>query len=598
MLGGRWEKAGHFVTDMRPPINFDDQPRPHACDLHSWEPIGYALRAHEVLGDRRYLDLATDYVFDWLNRYWRPVSGNSAAEHLDQLIADSSTFAWYDMAVGRRIFRLAYLLDVLARDPAIEETTVKTLWRALQFHHAVLHREHFFRAHSNHGIHQALGQLAAARRFFHMPESAPQYALARDRLLQLLDAHFTPDGAHKEHSPGYHYGLMVSFVGAAASGLLTEAALKDRVRAMEEVLSWMIMPNGVIVPIGDTDPKDMVRSIPFVSQITSEALRYQMTAGVLGTPPANGVKEMRAAGYAFARFAADGPEHQSSSYLAQIAGHHSATHKHADHLSFVWHDRGRDILVDPGRYAYAGKTETGSNLFEQGFWYSDPKRVYVESTRAHNCVEIDGRSYRRRRVRPFGSALRHASEQDGLAVTDCEMVIERRIRHKRVVAMAPGHWLLVLDWLHDRTERHDFRQWFQFAPDWALRLEGNLLRGQIPGSDIVPAASLVLADLLDNGRILAPVRGQQAPDLQGWISDAPYSLVPTGSAAVAEMQTKMGRFATLIVLESDVFVDRRATQFNVTLRKGKAVWQDSRGRHEIHIAPNKSGAISVHHITR
>ncbi|WP_306030096.1 heparinase II/III family protein [Stappia sp. MMSF_3263] len=598
MLGGRWEKAGHFITDMRPPINFDDQQRPHACDLHAWEPVGYALRAHKVFGDLRYLNLATNFVFDWLNRYWRPISGDTAAEHLDRLIADSSTFAWYDMAVGRRIFRLAYLLDVLARDPASEEATIETLWRALQFHHAVLSREHFFRAHSNHGIHQALGQLAAARRFFHMPESASQYALARERLLQLLDEHFTSDGAHKEHSPGYHYGLMVSFVGAAASGLLTEAALKDRVLAMEEVLSWMIMPNGVIVPIGDTDPKAMVRSIPFVSQFASEGLQHQMSGGVLGTPPANGVKEMKASGYAFARFAHGAPEAQNSSYLAQIAGHHSATHKHADHLAFVWYDRGREILIDPGRYAYAGRTEPRSDLFKQGFWYSDPERIYVESTRAHNCVEIDGYSYRRKRVRPFGSALLHASEQDGLTITDCEMVVERRIRHRRVLVMAPGHWLMVLDWLHDRTAPHDFRQWFQFAPDWNLHLEGNLLRGQAPESCTKPGASLVLADLLGTGRILPPVRGQQEPELQGWTSDAPYSLVPSGSVAVAAEPTMMGRFATLIVLESDVTIDRQATRFNATMRNGKAEWYDSRGRHTLNVIPDKSGSVSVHHVTR
>jgi len=72
------------------------------------------------------------------------------------------------------------------------------------------------------------------------------------------------------------------------------------------------------------------------------------------------------------------------------AGFHSATHKQADDLTFVWHESGRPFIVDAGRY---------------GYYYDEPGRRYCESTRAHNTVEIDGRSTSMRPSDAFGSAL-------------------------------------------------------------------------------------------------------------------------------------------------------------------------------------------------
>ncbi len=171
-------------------------------------------------------------------------------------------------------------------------------------------------------------------------------------------------------------------------------------------------------------------------------------------------------GYVFAR--SDYPETPGAPwwYFAQTASFHSRVHKHADDLSFVWSDRGLPILVDPARFAYSGKTERGSDLAKQGFWYADPKRIYVESTRAHNTVEIDGRSYNRTRT-PYSSALRYAGEQDGLIVTECHHRPAGTVLHIRLLTLAPGRFLLVVDWLFDRSgTAHDFRQHVHFHPDW------------------------------------------------------------------------------------------------------------------------------------
>lgn len=50
---------------------------------------------------------------------------------------------------------------------------------------------------------------------------------------------------------------------------------------------------------------------------------------------------------------------------------------------------GVDIIQEPGRYGYEGRTASDSELRKLGFYYSHPARIYVESPHAHNTLEID-----------------------------------------------------------------------------------------------------------------------------------------------------------------------------------------------------------------
>src|SRR5690606_3966707 len=119
-------------------------------------------------------------------------------------------------------------------------------------------------------------------------------------------------------------------------------------------LHWMMGPDKSLVTFGDTD---------YRQEQTFESKRPQ------------GLKSFTEAGYVFARRKNAGDPSQDS-YFAQMAAFHSRTHKHADHLTFVWNDLGKRILIDPGRYGYGPKTTLGDDLSNQGFYYSDPNRRY------------------------------------------------------------------------------------------------------------------------------------------------------------------------------------------------------------------------------
>src|SRR5690606_36627320 len=113
-------------------------------------------------------------------------------------LASSDTQAWYDMSVGLRMHRLAYLADVAARDDAWSDADLGRLFAAIDFHHRLLSEDRLCQAHNNHGVLQALGQLAAAVRLPEGPVAPDARTLASERLAACLAEHFFDRGPHKE----------------------------------------------------------------------------------------------------------------------------------------------------------------------------------------------------------------------------------------------------------------------------------------------------------------------------------------------------------------------------------------------------------------
>lgn len=573
-LAAGYGRDGFTIPSVFPPLDWSAHNRSFSYHLHAWDAIADLLIAFSLWGERRFMDASLAHIRAWIDLFQVPVLQRHSAEELDALVTPRMPVEWYDMAVGRRAYRIAFVLDFLAREPDSSDAELELLWRSLRFHLKLLGREHFFRKHTNHGLYQALGHLAAARRLIGLAGMTEELEIARRRLIVVLDTHFASDGTHKEHSPGYHYMLLGTIMNARRAGLLEGEEIERRLNAAQEAMSWMAKPDLCLATFGDTDPRYLERGEEIASLYENPVMRYIVSAGLIGSPPPLGVKAFSEGGYAFARLHAPnaaGPEPWRTSYLGQLACFHSRVHKHADHLSFVWYDREQDILIDPARYAYAGRTEPGSELFEDGFWYADPKRIYVETTRAHNCVEIDGRSYRRKGVRPFGSALRGASEQDGLAVTDCQAAYFRTITHWRGLILAPGEFLIVLDHLNDRLDvAHDWRQWFQLAPQWrvAANANGLLARSALASEK----QSLRITSMMPEAVVEHAVRGQKKPVLQGWMSDGPYRLVPCTSVCF-HRKGRSASFATLFSFGAAPAIHETATRFNVTMTAGSLRWR-------------------------
>ena len=289
----------------------------------------------------------------------------------------------------------------------------------------------------------------------------------------------------------------------------------------------------------------------------------------------------------------DAESFDRASYLAQQAAFHSRTHKQADDLSFIWYDRGAEILIDAGRYGYLGKTEPGSDLWNKGFWYSDPKRIYVESTRSHNTVEIDGMSFNRRDTPPYGSAIQRWGEtEDGLLFVETHATQFETIGHTRLLVFDPGNWLLVYDWLSDEAEEnHDYRQWFHFAPDLTIESQNGELR--VSGEPL--DTNLTVLSLLPVPVSSEPVFGQENPDLLGWWSEKGGAFEPTTSVNFSVLGAKSAAFATLFSFSDAATPDLDYQRIDASGRAAKLKWTTPDATHTLSINRPPEGSVIIGH---
>ena len=585
LIESGWTFRGRPTFRLEPPVDWEHAAsvdRSWNFDLNAWRPLDSILAEHTRSSQSRYLSFALALASDWIaeNPY-------SSAE----TESDAEDFGWYDMAVGLRVYRLAYMLDAACRDASVPAARIRQLWGSLLDHFDYLSDDDNILFHNNHGLYQVSGQFAAATRLSgFMPIS--QFRLqAVSRLERIIDRQFSSEGVHLEHSPGYHRRVMRVLAGIVPLGLLTDfPSLAARMERFEEALAWMILPNRRLANLGDTDYRDLSKGKVAVTQ--SPLLDYALSGGLRGSAASQRIRVFPESGLAVLR--SEWPDAESfdqASYLAQQAGFHSRTHKQADDLSFIWYDRGSEILIDAGSYGFLGRTEPGSDLWNEGFWYSDPKRIYVESTRSHNTVEIDGMSFNRKDSPPYGSAIQRWGETgDGLLFVETHATQFETISHARLLVLDPGNWLLVFDWLSDDAgQSHDFRQWFHFAPDLTVELQNDGLR--VSGEPL--DANLAVLSLLPDPVSSVPVFGQQNPDLLGWWSKKGGAFEPTTSVNFSVRQAKSAAFATLFSFSDAATPDFDYQRVDASGRNARFRWTSPDGTHTLSFTRPPEGNLAI-----
>lgn len=557
----RFRTEGWVLGNLPPvplelPLAWDEvcaEVRSWAFHLHSWDPLGPFLAVYELESDPADLRFAVDVALDWIRAF---PAGDVP-----------SPWAWYDMAVGLRAYRLAFMIDAACRDPAYADEELELLLGSVSVHRLLLADDAEFQGHNNHGFFQAAGQLALARRLPDLPGIDQDERQARDRMAAMVANQFSSDAVHLEHSPGYHQAVLGAFERIVNAGLIADPSFEETRRRLEDAMAWFVQPDGSLALIGDTDPG--LRLPAELPELASDELRFVATDGQQGRLPGDRLRAFSEAGYVVFRAPpadAPGAPYHDYSYLVQTAAFHSRTHKHADDLSFIWWERGHELLSDAGRYGYLGKTVQGDPLWTEGYYYSDPGRVFVESTVAHNALEIDGRSYQRKGVRPYGSALQRWGERSGLLFSEATVRHWRTIVHTRFLVIDPGNWLVVVDAVADTAKQpHRFLQRFQFGPGLEL-IEADGLSLRVEGD-----LALHVRPLLPSEPVPA-VRGQDEP-LMGWVSRDYAKLEPTWTAGFSAGDVPSHVFATLLWLGETAPVAAKDSRANVSGRKLRLVWR-------------------------
>ncbi|MGJ7457339.1 heparinase II/III domain-containing protein [Halomonas sp. RA08-2] len=592
ILAEGWQRRNYPCVDLDEPIPWqlsDPGLRSWNFYIHCWDMLDPFLKAYSHSGERRFLKAAIEVAEDWVSRYPAP-EAEQARE----------SFAWYDMSVGLRAYRLAYIFQAGRQAEMLGVECQARLWQSLMVHHLYLFDDANIKFHNNHGYYQVAGQMAMGRRFAGESDAmAAAVIQSRERLGRMLQQQFTVEGMHREHSPDYHRMVYDTLKALIDAGLIEDGETIVFAEKVERALAWFVLPNQHIANFGDSDYRLMRRKPADAERKwRTPEMQYHVTSGKLGHAHERNWAIFPKSGYFIARH----PDSRQpaglpqSSYLAQTCAFHSRTHKHADDLSFIWSEYGSDILVDSGRYGYLGKTEQGSDLWLDGHWYSDPKRIYCESTRAHNTLEFDGFNYSRKGVKPYGSALKRWQElDDGLLVVESECKHFKSIRRVRLLFFMPGEWLLVLDWFNDNHKApHQVKQWFHLAPELELLVEAGGYQIAVPGSDV----PLRIASLLTGPSASRPIIGQDAPEMQGWWSPMEREMIPNYSFFYELPEVGNGVFATLFSFTRELEVPVDLSRTNVSGRKGRFCWVDDVGCHEIDFVRPQDGELNVAHVVR
>lgn len=482
-------------------------------NLNQWRHLEIMLVQEQRTADAPILDHAVRTVLDW--HEFNVVQGRPNAR------------AWGDRATGIRTVMLIYLLWRLhtSGTPPRSDAELHGLLTSLAAHIEKLLVEGFIST-GNHGLPQVHALAAALRLLPALHGTDRVEAALMTAWRRILDAQFNEEGVHLEHSPQYHRHT------AELLGMYLQTGIHDDVPGLHRLArkaklntKWMHHPDGSIVRIGDTsDNSNFDRRLSPRSEPVAPPL----------------LKAFPKTGYCIIRSRWETPADQAS-MLFFSGAFHSGRHRHADDLTFEWFDRGRHLLTDPGRFA-ANRQHA--------------ERSYVQSTRAHNTVEIDGRSYHKSRRR-YGSAFREAWRTPlGVAIHarathafhEEEALVP--VRRDRLLVFEPGRWLLVIDRLVSAVE-HNYVQWFQLAPDLGVTF------GDRGGVITEPDGATV-------GRIVPPegqsfglpqaLRGVSGERPQGWMSVGYRKIVPATSVGIP-LRAASGLMATLFLLCPDDALD-------------------------------------------
>jgi len=497
-----WKRGRGDIVSLEPPIAWTGGSSEGAAALNAWEPIGILLAAYAETPDRGWLQAAAAVAVDWV-----------AYHPLPEMVP-----AWAPGVTGLRAHRLGALIDHLAADPLASDAALQSLTAAAQVHAAHLADEPRIPLTEIAGLYDIAGLIDLTTRVPEIPDADQLRILGEARLDGFLDASFSKDGIHLEHTPSYHAAVVETLTRLIDTGVIA-GTKPTRIRnKAEKALAWFVVPDGSIAGFGDTEPvavsdwltgSDKPSLAGIKRRWRTGPMRGAASAGKAGRLPAERVRAFERGGYVVLRSTwPDQPAQQDAAYLAMMAGRHSTRRKHADDLSVIWYDAGRRLLVDAGSYDRPPDGEQAT---------ADRYRQYVTSAGAHNGIEIDGA--RHFPGEPFGSGATHAGELGSRRYGAAKATFGQLV-YRRLALLDPGKWLLLVDLLIDRSKTdHTYRNWLHFAPDLEVAA--------------IEDAFAVTGDRVDlqvrslNGATpIGPLRGQLDPFPQGWHSPSDGVIEP------------------------------------------------------------------------
>ncbi|MCA1971263.1 MAG: heparinase II/III family protein, partial [Caenispirillum sp.] len=364
-----------------------------------WEPNRHAelvtlAQAWQLSGERRFADGCRRLLESWFEQCPYPLGPNwtSSLEH------------------GVRLANWAVAWCLLGEQNL--EAGFRRRWLDAVYRHCHFIAGHFSRHSSanNHLLGELLGLFLGATVWPLWPESARWRAQAARQFEAEALKQTAEDGVNREQAVWYQHEvadmMLLAGLFGRANGIEFSAGYWRRLEKMLEFVAALMDAGGHVPMIGDADDARLVRFDPrpdadvFRSLLATGAVvfgrgDFKAKAGAfddksrwllgdaaaahfaaLPAEPGEPRREFPLGGYwILGRDFDTGREVRIVADAGPLGYLSLAAHGHADALAFTLSVAGREILVDPGTFAY----------HTQRRW-----RDHFKGTRAHNTVCVDG----------------------------------------------------------------------------------------------------------------------------------------------------------------------------------------------------------------
>ncbi|MEW6706238.1 MAG: alginate lyase family protein [Pseudomonadota bacterium] len=376
---------------------------------HLWEPSRHhalvvLAQAWHATRDVRYLDTLGHWLQSWIEQNPHPLGPHwaSALECGIRLINWSIVWRLTGAALPGSLLE--------GRHPGLVDR-----WREAVYWHLSFVRSHLS-AHSsanNHLVGELAGLYVGLCTWPCWEALRGWRADVRQRLQQEALKQNAPDGVNREQASAYQQFVLefvlIAACCAEAHGESFEPAVGERLRAMCRFLAALVDAGGHLPQIGDaddglacgawSDAPDNALSLLAAGAVLFDEPAFARAAGRLDAKTVWLLGRERCARFEDLRrleVVLSLPQLFGEGGYAVLGAHPGrddevrivfdvgplgylgiAAHGHADALSVLLSVGGEPMLVDPGTYSYHGPLE----------W-----REHFRSTRAHNTLELDGRS--------------------------------------------------------------------------------------------------------------------------------------------------------------------------------------------------------------